>query len=280
MSMMLGFGHLMVTAMMQGGNRSDELFAVAIVTGLLASVLCFLLEVGSVNRQGLAGMGDLLMVTIMAETALGDGTVLRIVGFLLLAAALFPLRYATPVLWSGWRRLMVISAGVCFAASFAVLGHAAGLAWSGRVAVMVHVSAVAFWVGSLFPLWLCCRDQPAEKVADLLRRFGDLARWLVLAMLLSGGVLLWLLIGVPPALTDSTYVMGLLLKLVLVMWMLGLGAWHRYRLVPALMRHAAGHAGVSPAMVAMRRSITIEGGIAFLVLLVTVVVTGNYSPPG
>jgi putative copper resistance protein D len=276
-------GSLLVWSL-RGGERDshplpfDGLLAGAVASGLLAGVVYFLLRVGAVSQQGLAGMGDWQMGRIMADTALGDGTALRLLGFLVLALSL-PLmalipdrRPARPVLW-----LVATTGLLILAGSFAALGHARELTWTGRLAAVAHVLAISLWTGSLWPLWRCCRSLSPERQAGLLRRFGDLARWMLAVMLISGGVLVWQLTGSFDDLTGTAYGRLLLTKLLLVAGLVTIGAWHRYRLVPAL--GWPDPSGRRKAAEALQRSILLEAGLAALIIAVTVVLTGLFSPP-
>lgn len=269
---------------LSGGERHtrslpfDGLLAGAVVTGLLASVTYFLLRVGAVNQQGVIGMGDWQMGRIMADTALGDGTVLRLAGFLVLAMSLplMALRRA----WRGWRpalAIVVVAGVLLLAGSFASYGHVRELAWTGRLAVVAHVVAISLWVGSLWPLWCCCRYMPPDRLGELMRRFGDLARWMLVVMLISGGVLAWQLTGSLGGMTDTAYGRVLLLKLLLVAGLAGIGARHRYRLVPALRQ--PGLSGRREAVEALQRSILVETGLAAVIIVITVGLTGLFSPP-
>lgn len=259
----------------------DGLLAGAVAVGLLSAVWYFLLRVGAVSQQGPAGMGDWQMGRIMADTALGDGSALRIAGFLVLAMALPVMVLCRNRPGRGWGVALGIVAGaglLLLAGSFAAFGHARELAWSGRIAVVAHVTAIALWTGSLWPLWRCCHVLPPQALGQLMRRFGDLARWLLVVMLISGGVLAWQLTGSLDGLAGTTYGRVLLAKLLLVAGLAGMGAWHRYRRVPALER-ATDPAARRQAVQALRRSILAEAGLAAAVIITTVLLTGLFSPP-
>lgn len=256
----------------------DGLLAGSVAAGLLAGVWYFLLRVGEVSRQGLAGMGDWQMGRIMADTALGEGTVLRIAGFLALAMALSLMAFCR--VRPGWRWLAVSAAAaglLLLGGSFTALGHARELGWSGRLAVVAHVMAIALWTGSLWPLWRCCRSLPPDTLAGLMQRFGDLARWMLAVMLVSGGVLAWQLTGSLEGLTGTGYGRILLLKLLFVAGLAGIGARHRYSLVPALRQFDA--AGRRKAVAVLQRSVLVEMGLAAAVIVTTVGLTGLFSPP-
>lgn len=246
---------------------------VAMVTGLLAVCLFFLLEVGAINQQGLAGMLDRELAVIMAGTALGDGTRLRLLGFSLLLLALLsrvlPLFRMVP----GHRRWTVsfaLAGLLLLAASFARYGHVVNLPWPASIAIILHYLAIAYWIGSLYPLYALCRREPAEQLQPLMEQFGRIARLWLVVLLLSGVYLLWQLTEGFSNLLDSTYGWLLLGKLLLVSGLMGLGALNRYRLVPGLT--AAG------GKQRLQRSIALEMLLALPILLLTVLATTLFGP--
>lgn len=276
-------GSVLVWSLSGGSNHNrrlpfDGLLAGAVATGLLAGVWYFLLRVGAVNQRGPAGMGDWQMGRIMADTALGDGTALRIAGFLVLATAL-PLMSLCQARPGGrWAVIIAAAAGLLLlASSFAAFGHVRELASPGRLAVVAHVMAISLWTGSLWPLWRCCHSLPPDRLEKLMRHFGDVARWMLAVMLVSGGVLVWQLTGSLEGLVGTAYGRVLLLKLLLVVGLMGLGALHRYRLVPALRQPDPPAARLS--VLTLRRSLLAEAGLAAVTIVVTVGLTGLFSPP-
>lgn len=253
----------------------------ATVLGILASSLFFLLQVGAVNQRGPAGMFDPVLAGILAESALGDGLRWRLSGFflalicaaLLFVARIWPPARPRPVILSPVLLLALGAVGLLsLAMSFAVLGHASQLGLFSRLMVVLHVSAVCMWIGALVPLYSLCGDQHAEdigRVGRLMTLFGQSA-WIILAALMvSGGWLLWHLTGDFAQTLSTGYGRLLLLKLVLVAGLLGLGARHRYHLVPGL---------TAQTLPRLRRSIALETALAGLILLLTAILTTITGP--
>jgi len=106
-----------------------------------------------------------------------------------------------------------------------------------------------------------------------MKRFGELALYVVGALIAAGVVLLWILIGSPLALFDSAYGRLVAIKLLIVAGLLSLTAVNKLLLTPALLR------GDVSALRRLRRSITIELALAGLILIVTAVFTTVTGPP-
>ena len=159
--------------------------------------------------------------------------------------------------------------------SFLVSGHTVT---SGARLFLVpllglHVLAVSFWLGALWPLrQLAVRLAPAP-LAALLGDFSKLALAVVPLLALAGLAMACLLL---PGLAALRTPYGLLLcaKAVLFAVLLGLAALNRQRLTPALAQDRPGAAQV------LRRSLAAEYALIVLVLCATAALTGLFSPQG
>lgn len=145
--------------------------------------------------------------------------------------------------------------------SFLLEGHTA--ASEGRLLVapllFVHLTAVHWWLGALFPLIAVTRRvEPAAAVATV-ELFGGRAI-LVVGGLLAAGLLLVLLLTGGAVRLDSAYQQRLLIKLTLVALLLSIAAVNKLRLTPLLRRdYALGAAR-------LRASIRVEIAVAALIL--------------
>lgn len=246
----------------------------AALTGVLLVCLYFLLQIGAINQQGLTGMFDYQMGAILADTALGEGTRLRLAGFMVAAVPaillLLPDRVASlPRVRVTAAALWLVSA-LMLASSFAVFGHAATLPVSAQVAVMVHFLALGMWLGSLYPLYHLCKQEPVDVLEPLLGNYGRVGSWMIGSLLISGAWLLWLLAGSPQELFGTTYGLTLSTKLLIVVGLLGLGALNRYRLVPALTEPGG--------MRRLKRSVASEMLLALVILTITSALTTVMGP--
>ena len=173
-------------------------------------------------------------------------------------------------------------------ASLAWNGHAAageGVAGAVRLSAgLVHLLAAGGWIAAvLMFLGMLLRGKGAagngrlRSTHDFLRGFSTLGTIFVAALIVSGiahygDLTAWSL----STLVQSTYGNLLLFKLALFGGMLGLGAMHRWTLVPRLERALAG-GDPSQEVRALRQSVAAEAALAILILIV-VSVLGTLSP--
>ena len=227
-----------------------------------------------------ASLGWYLLETSAGRAAMARGA--------LLLALIFVL---------GWHRrrgkvepafpLAVTLAGGALA-SLAWNGHAAageGVAGAVRLAAgLVHLLAAGGWIAAvLMFLGMLLRGKEASgsgrlrSTHDFLHGFSTLGTIFVAALVVSGiahygDLTAWSL----SALFQSTYGKLLLFKLALFAGMLGLGALHRWTLVPRLER-ALTSGDPAQEVRALRQSVTAEAALAILILVV-VSVLGTLSP--
>lgn len=146
-----------------------------------------------------------------------------------------------------WRpgRATIAAVGLCAAA--ALLVHVHGGHADGRspfrlldLAVQwVHVTAVGVWIGGLAWLLLGLRGtSPAER-ARRVRGFSTVAGVALVIVLASGVARAAAELGTPGDLVHTSFGVALLVKLALVAVLVGLGAFNRYRVMPALAGEAA-----------------------------------------
>src|ERR1700733_6935784 len=168
------------------------------------------------------------------------------------------------------RRLALIGAAAIIA-SFALTGHTAVNAWRALLAplLLTHIAIVTFWFGSLAPLRQVLRLEPAAQAAAAVARFSALAVWLVPPIAVAGIGMALLLLPDAAALRRP-YGLMLLTKVALFALLMGLAAVNRLRLAPALAR--------SQAREPPRRTLALEFVLICVVLAVTALLTGRYSP--
>lgn len=149
---------------------------------------------------------------------------------------------------------------VAVAGSFTAVGHTTQHQPRALLAtaLILHILAVSFWAGSLWPLALASR-RGGPTAARLVEGWARAATWFVGGLVLAGALLAWLLVGRLEVLVTTAYGWALLTKVALVGVLLGFAAWHRFRLTPALAADAPG-AG-------RRLAISIAWEIAVMVLV-------------
>jgi copper transport protein len=139
--------------------------------------------------------------------------------------------------------------------SFLVTGHAATATpvWLMAAVVGVHLVFTAFWLGSLYPLYRSTHLLPVREAGGLLAKFSTIAIPAVIAVLVSGGVITFVQLGGDYGkLFSSEYGTMLLRKQGLFLILLGVAAWNKFRLTPAMQRADEGAGGAVPARAARR----------------------------
>ncbi|WP_338780940.1 copper resistance protein CopC [Streptomyces sp. DG1A-41] len=219
------------------GVRPVQRFVVSGWLALTAATLALLLLRGSFTGSGkVADVFDLSLLGQVLQTKTGAALVSRLL--LLAAAALF-----IAVLFGAYDKRddpqekrdltfglaiggVVVAAGL--AASWAMSEHAsvglqAGIAMPVDV---VHLLAVAAWLGGLGALLVALYRAPAEAPVDAsaVRRFSRVAFGSVLALIATGTYQSWRQLGSWSAFTDTRYGQLLLAKIALVTVLVGV-AW-------------------------------------------------------
>ncbi|MEW2614296.1 copper resistance protein CopC [Streptomyces sp. NPDC047880] len=219
------------------GVRPVQRYVVSGWVALTAATLALLLLRGSFTGSGkVADVFDLSLLGQVLQTKTGAALVSRLL--LLAAAALF-----IAVLFGAYDKRedarekrdltfglslggVVVAAGL--AASWAMSEHAsvglqAGIAMPVDV---LHLLAVAAWLGGLGALLAALYRAPAETPADAtaVRRFSQVAFGSVLVLIATGTYQSWRQLGSWPAFTDTRYGQLLLAKIALVVVLVGI-AW-------------------------------------------------------
>jgi putative copper export protein len=244
---------------------------------------------GDLERQIAVGCSLLLLVEPAryivfqlsiagADWSLAFGSDLRWMGFetAMGRAALLRLIAAAALMFIPKRSAIAVSAiATAMIASFAMEGHTASSeAWTllGSTALLIHVTAVHWWLGALYPLLALTRTAEAATLVDAVETFGRRAAWIV-AGLVAAGALAIVTLTRAQLDPDSTYQRLFLLKLGLVAVLLTIAAWNKLRLTPLLRRdEAIGRAR-------LQNSIGREMIIAVLVLFATASAINN-APDG
>jgi copper transport protein len=139
---------------------------------------------------------------------------------------------------------------------------------------VVHLAAAAMWLGGLVALALAFRAiSDASALAGMVRRFSDVALIAVGIVAVMGVTMAWIILPSAGELISTGYGLALLLKVALVVVVIILGAYNRYRLVPVVEVRQAGPDD-EPQQAAPARARRWLGGIVRVELLLLLAVVG------
>ncbi len=215
-------------------TRRVRAYAVgAFAFSLLANIVALL-----VQAMAISGPGDILagLTTTLGQTRYGTWWLVRVGVLLVFAAVLLGAAW-----WWPWRRrastVLALIASAALPLPFSMISHAGAepAGWATAVAFdYVHLLGAALWAGGILFLAIALgptvRDLTGAGKRVVLGR--AIPRFSLLA-LISWGVLgftglysAWLQVGNIPALTETPYGQTLILKLILIVPLLLLGAFN------------------------------------------------------
>lgn len=169
------------------------------------------------------------------------------------------------------RGMRLVAAAVA-TLSIAFSGHAASIGPFEALFVLIHASAVAWWLGSLLLLKAGVVELKLIELDRILRRFSTLATQIVGGLVITGLLLIYVLVEFEnfPALSD--YERNLIVKLAVVAVVFGLAAYNKIRLTPRVL------GGDTNAVKSLKTMINLELVVIGAVLVATAVLTTLTSP--
>lgn len=171
-----------------------------------------------------------------ASSSFGVAAIVRATLLAVLAAALLARSPAAVTL--------LVAAGA--AGTVALDGHQRSVSptWLLVAGDLLHVGAAAVWFGGLVVVTVLVARSSSRRepvaAAELIARFSGVALGAVVLLAIGGLAMAWPLVGQPAALLGTAYGVTLLVKLGAVAAVVGVAAYNRLRLVPAIV------AGTSP----------------------------------
>jgi putative copper export protein len=248
------FGHLL----------PDSLPAIAkLGWGLAIGALVFVAGHHALEGARMAGeMGgvvDPAMQAMTLRSSEGAAFGLRMVGLVLIAVGLR--RGALAV---------GITGAMLATAAFTLTGHTSVTPYRPAAAALLtfHLLVVAFWLGSLWPLYLVAGREPPHRAAHVIDAFSRVAAWVVPVILLAG-VGLTLLLVPSWAVFRQPYGQLLLAKVALFAVLMALATLNKWTFGPAC---AKGRTR------AFKQALAIEYVLICIVLAITATLTTFYSP--
>ncbi len=154
--------------------------------------------------------------------------------------------------------------------SLVIVGHtrAYGPPWLLLSADLLHVTTGALWLGGVVGICLLLAPSSGIRVNDAasaVRRFSTAAFWLVLGLGAAAVVLWWRIANTVDGLWTSTYGKLVLTKLALVLVVVGVAAFNRFKVVP----HLKTYPGRELHIGTLRRTISWEAALLVVVVAVT-----------
>ncbi|WP_165821174.1 FixH family protein [Nocardioides gansuensis] len=246
-------------------ERARRVVSVASACCALAAVLS--VPLGILDQQGIpvANLAD-----ADSWTSVTAGTLVALV---LLLAGLLAVRLSLGSRLDGPRARGVLLAGVALAVSApAVTGHTRTF---GPQAVVIatdvlHVLAGGVWLGGLAGLALTLPTIAGRgsDAAVTLARWSTVAAGVLAALVASGSLLAWRIVGSWDGLLHTTYGRMLLVKIGLVAVAVALATWNRFVLLPRA-RSDDGHREQRASAVRLWRVVSAEVAVVVLVLGLT-----------
>lgn len=248
-----------------------RLTAISLALVVLSGITWALLLATQVGDASLGqAIANGTLTTLLTETRFGQVWLGRTALAVILAATLLNLRRFA------W---LTLGAAMLLLISLAWVGHAGAregpIGWLHVCADMMHLFAAGLWLGSLPALASLLANAvrgaiPSALAAGTTRRFSTFGIAAVAALLITGIINAWILIGQASALWSTDYGCWLLLKIGFFVVMLVLASINRWRWMPKM--------PAADALAAVRRNSLIEGALGVSVIII-VGILGTLPPP-
>ncbi|MCO8276183.1 copper resistance protein CopC [Actinoplanes sp. TRM 88003] len=239
-----------------------------LASGLVLFVALFL-PTGVPRRRLVTGARVAAAVAAVAWLVMLPLTLLYLYGQVSAWSSLPPTEYAVTAAVVGGSALAVVllnrrrgaavSAAAIAVMAPAFVGHTRAATPEVLVigADMLHLLAGSVWLGGLVGLALTLPGLSGRggAAADVLARFSTAAAGVLAALVATGSLLAWRILGSWSALVDTSYGQLLLVKIGIVAVALAIAGWNRWSLVPRR----------RPVL----RAIAVEGAILIVALLLT-----------
>lgn len=275
-AMAVVFGGLLVCGlgMAPFGRRHQIAIGIAAAVGAIAGLLALPLEVGYTSNRSLRVITDWSAWRAVWHTTIGVAWVVRAAAIAVTAAVLLPTNGRSKATW--WQLTALVGLVAAGTAS-AYGGHGAAGRWHylGVLLTMLHISAMAAWLGGLAVVVLSLDTIDHRGVT----RFSSLALLSVGAIVVTGAIQGIRQVGSVDALTNTSYGALLIWKLVAVAAVLAVATVARRATHGRLgLTTAVASASLSAATVdevdgfdrpRLRRAVTIEAVLGVIVIVVT-----------
>lgn len=212
-----------------------------------------------------SGILDRSLQSMLLGSNFGTTVAMRVLGLVLIAAGS---RRA-----GRYGEAFAVIGATLIAVSFTFMGHTAADAerWLLAPLLFIHLIAIGFWFGSLWPLVTVTRFEDAAVAGAVIERFSRMAVRAVPLILLAGLAMAGLLL---PDLSSlgTPYGLSLITKLAVFAIVMALAALNKWRLAPGI------SLGNPFSLAAFRISVLAEWLLILGVITVTAVMTALFSP--
>ena len=157
--------------------------------------------------------------------------------------------------------------------SFVYTGHSQKSGILAQILLLFHLICVAFWLGSFIPLYNMCSSAKTSNLHVIAHRFGILALFYLVVLIISGGLFAYILMNDISLLFSTSYGNAFLVKMSLVSLLLLFGALNKFKIVPLIKNEP------SVGSIQLKKSIRIEMFIALLILSLTSILTTSMTLP-
>ena len=196
--------------------------------GIIVSLGTFFSVAGNMGGDFVSAI-DMIMLRLAFESKLGLASLIALLGFVILRV--------TNKSTSQLGFVISLIGLILVLLSFVISGHSTKDGFITQSLLLIHLVGISYWLGSLLPFsWMCISDDD-ENLYIITHRFGVLAIGYIMALMISGFIFAYHLIGSFYALINTSYGNVLLAKLVAVFLILSLGALNKFKLVPLLIKN-------------------------------------------
>lgn len=196
--------------------------------GIIVSLGTFFSVAGNMGGDFVSAI-DMIMLRLAFESKVGLASLIALLGFVILRV--------TNKSTSQLGFVISLIGLILVLLSFVISGHSTKDGFITQSLLLIHLVGISYWLGSLLPFsWMCISDDD-ENLHIITHRFGVLAIGYIMALMISGFIFAYHLIGSFYALINTSYGNVLLAKLVAVFLILSLGALNKFKLVPLLIKN-------------------------------------------
>ena len=232
--------------------------------GVVVSAASFFSIAGNLGGN-LGSVLDAMMLQLALDSKAGVASLIGLTGFSLTIITAKTMRQpSNPIPLLGSALILL---------SLVVVGHASRKGLGVQVLLLIHLVGIAYWLGSLIPFHRMSQSGEEENLPFIAHRFGMLGMGYIGALVIAGVGLAYNLLGGLSQLLSTNYGNVLLAKVMLAIFILSLGAYNKFRVVPLIIDNYA--IGAQK----LRCSIRYECALAIFILVLSSFLTTSLSLP-